>query len=185
MQFKLMVTVLSPILIQNELMAFSLQFWVIVTTLQLSLPPSSAGNLNCRTSDTRWMWTCSFLKHVSIWAQLDLPLPRVHLTAQHISHIALTTNANWAQAQLAEVVEHWPLGAFCMVPCKSTRNSRYRSQQPCMLYMLYTYTLCLVLENITLVYSQAFANLQAGFPSQEDELVHQWLPAGRPLAPSG
>lgn len=177
-----MVTVLSPILIQNELMGFLLQFWVTVTTLQLSLPPSSAGNLSCRTSDTRWMWTCSSLKHVSTWAQLDLPLPRVHLTAQHISHIALTTNANRAKAQLPEVVEHWPLSEFCVVPCKSTRNSHYRSQQPC---VLYTYPLCLALENITLVYSQAFANLQAGFPSQEDELVYEWLPAGRPLAPSG
>lgn len=42
------------------------------------------------------------------------------------------------------------------------------------------YTLHLALKNTALVYSQAFAYLQAAFPSQEDELEHERLPAGRP-----
>lgn len=36
------------------------------------------------------------------------------------------------------------------------------------------------MKNTALVYSQAFAYLQAAFPSQEDELEHERLPAGRP-----
>ena len=108
-----MVTVLSPALIQNELMGFFLQFWVTVTTSQLSLPPSSAGSLSCRTSDTRWMWTCNFLKYVSARGQLDLPLPRVHLTAQHVSHICSyhkcklsTSTARWSG---------WTLASWCIL----------------------------------------------------------------------
>lgn len=167
-----MATVLSSVLIQNEL-RFLLQLchhhnFTAVLTSQLCRQPELPDQQREVNVDMQFLEVPKRLR------------PAWNATAQGAPNsptCKLSTST-----QLGEGAEHWPLVAFCVVPHTSTRDSRYKSQQ---LWVLYIYTLCLALEDIILVYSQAFAYLQAVFPSQENELVHEWLPARRSLAPSG
>lgn len=139
-----MVVVLSPILIQNELMGLLLQFCVTVTTLQLSLPPSSAGSVSCRTSGSRWMWTCSFLKYVSVWGQLDLPVPRVHLTAQHICPYHKCKLSTWTAWWSG-----WTLAFWCIF-CRALQiSNQFPLQKPAVLHVLHLCSMPCFVEHHT------------------------------------
>lgn len=108
------------------------------------------------------MWTCNFLKYLSAWGQLEMPLPRVHLTAQQ---------ANWAQAQLGEGAEHW---ASCCILCGAPHiYKRFTLQKPAALSALHLHSMPCFGEHLTGLFTSLC--LSAGSIPIAGEWASAWV----------
>lgn len=72
------------------------------------------------------MWTCNFLKDISAWGQLEMSLPRVHLTAQHAN--LSTSTARW---------RGWTLASCCILCGAPQIYRRFTLQKPAALSALH------------------------------------------------
>lgn len=108
-----MVTVLSlwAILIRNELMGFLWQFWVTVTTLQLSLPPSlqAAWAAGAETMQFLEVPKCPRLPWSATGCLTHLPSPQMQAEHMHSwvkwSKAGGSPGAAWAGAWAASCRE--------------------------------------------------------------------------------